>query len=382
MTGADVYKNGTLAATLTSEGPDTRFIYVPGYQGPPVALSLPLGHSVIRPGRTLPPFFTNLLPEGRRLSSLLRAVKTSGDDELTLLLTVGADTVGDVVVVPAGQRPVGPAPLVAPDGPLDFGALLTRYGIDPVAIPGAQDKLSAGMITLPGRTTAGAPAFIKLNPPDYPHAVENEAYFLRLARGMRLPVSEATLVVDDSGTPGLLVRRFDRTPAPLPAEDACQVMGRYPADKYLLPAEEVAVALAGVCAARQVALRAVYLQVLFAWLTGNGDLHAKNLSVLQDPSGEWRISPIYDVLTTLPYGDRTTALSVGGRHEGLIRQHLLGFADDIGLPPGVATRGLDLALRVTERLDEDLAQGALPFDGTTTRTLRRQLARRRRDAQP
>lgn len=39
---------------------------------------------------------------------------------------------------------------------------------------------------------------------------------------------------------------------------------------------------------------------VFAWLTGNGDLHAKNVSVLQQ-AGEWRIAPIYDAPPTVPY---------------------------------------------------------------------------------
>ncbi|MHA6524459.1 type II toxin-antitoxin system HipA family toxin [Tessaracoccus sp. G1721] len=382
MTSADVYKAGTLAARLFTDGADTRFEYLPSYAGPPVAHTLPRGRGVIRPGRTLPPFFTNLLPEGRRLSALVRAVKTSADDELTLLLATGADTVGDVQVVPSGEPPAQPPPLVSGDSPPDFGALMADYGVDRVGIPGAQDKLSAGMITLPGSARDGAPAFVKLTPPDYPFAVENEAYFMSLARRLRLPVADAELVTDSAGVTGLFVRRFDRTPARLAVEDACQIMGRYPADKYLISAEDVAMALAAACAARPVALRNIFLQFAFAWLMGNGDLHAKNLSVLQEPGGEWRIAPLYDVLSTLPYRDHSLALRIGGRTEGLIRRHLVAFGQELGLPVGVIERALDTALRATAGLDEDLAGGALPFNAATTQALRRQLSRRRKDALP
>ncbi len=51
----------------------------------------------------LPPFFSGLLPAGRRLTALRSAVKTSADDELTLLLAVGADTIGDVQILPHGD---------------------------------------------------------------------------------------------------------------------------------------------------------------------------------------------------------------------------------------------------------------------------------------
>ena len=80
--------------------------------GAPVAHTLPVGTRLARPGRALPPFFTNLLPEGRRLAALQRAAKTSGDDDLTLLLATGADTVGDVAVVPHGRPAESPRPLV------------------------------------------------------------------------------------------------------------------------------------------------------------------------------------------------------------------------------------------------------------------------------
>ena len=379
MTSADVHKAGRLAATLSTVGPDTVFRYLPGYDGPAVATTLPLGTTVTRPGRSLPPFFTNLLPEGRRLSALQREVKTSGDDELSLLLAVGSDPIGDVQVLPAGEAPSRPEPVVDGDGELDFQTLLAEHGIDPVAIPGAQDKLSAGMITLPGRARGGGPAIVKLTPPDYPFAVENEAHFLRTARGLRLPVAAASVVTDVRGARGLVVSRFDRDDGPKAVEDGCQLLGRYSSDKYLLSGEEVADAVAGVCAARAVALRNVFLQFMYAWLIGNGDLHAKNLSVLQSAGGEWQVAPIYDVLSTLPYGDHTMALSMGGRTAGFTRKHLLDFGLAIGLPEAAATRALDLALAATEGVDASL--DALPFNENMLRDLRRQLARRRRDAQ-
>ena len=90
---------------------------------------------------------------------------------------------------------------------------------------------------------------------------------------------------------------------------------------------------------------------------------------------------MYDVLSTLPYRGHTLALTVGGRTDGLIRRHLVGFGRDIGLPTGVVERGIDLVLRATASLDDDQASGALPFNDSITRDLRRQLARRRRDAE-
>lgn len=118
------------------------------------------------------------------------------------------------------------------------------------------------------------------------------------------------------------MERFDRIRqgedvVSLAVEDACQLLDLYPADKYAVGSEEVTLAAAEVCAARPVAARAALTQFAFAWLTGNGDLHAKNLSVLQQPTGEWRVAPVYDIPSTMPYGDLTMALPLDGRRRDL-----------------------------------------------------------------
>jgi serine/threonine-protein kinase HipA len=63
----------------------------------------------------VPTYFAGLLPEGRQLSGLRRAVKTSADDDLTLLLAVGVEPVGDVQIVPSGQHPTPAEPLIQVD---------------------------------------------------------------------------------------------------------------------------------------------------------------------------------------------------------------------------------------------------------------------------
>jgi serine/threonine-protein kinase HipA len=55
-------------------------------------------------------------------------------------------------------------------------------------------------------------------------------------------------------------------------------------------------------------VRNLYLRFVFAWLTGSGDLHAKNVSVLGNRHGGFTIAPVYDVPCALLYGDDTLAL--------------------------------------------------------------------------
>lgn len=104
---ADVYKAGVLAARLERHDGGTRFSYLPAYLtagGPAVASSLPLStEPVLSAAGAAPPYFTGLLPEGRRLNALRRSVKTSVDDELSLLIAAGANPVGDVQIVGHGE---------------------------------------------------------------------------------------------------------------------------------------------------------------------------------------------------------------------------------------------------------------------------------------
>ncbi|NQW73724.1 MAG: HipA domain-containing protein [Actinobacteria bacterium] len=183
------------------------------------------------------------------------------------------------------------------------------------------------------------------------------------------------------GRPGLLVQRFDRVTAlgggtvSLAVEDGAQVLGIYPADKYAVSAETVVGRLCDLCASRAVALRDLYRQLVFAWLTGNGDVHAKNLSILKS-EGEWRVSPAYDLPSTLPYRDTTMALSMLDKKSGFSRRKLLEFAGAIGLPQKIASRVLDEVLIATAPVLDWPA--SRPYRPDICRDVLRSLRQRRR----
>ncbi|MFC8382692.1 type II toxin-antitoxin system HipA family toxin [Nocardia sp. NPDC057272] len=378
---ADVYKAGTLAASInrTRQG-GTEFQYAPGYSGDPVASTLPLGTEPVTSGSgSVPAFFAGLLPEGHRLTVLRRAVKTSIDDELSLLLAVGADVPGDVQVFPAGAQPVDVPALVdcMSADELEFDRLVDD--VDRQAIPGIQNKASASMISTP--IAAGFGRFIlKLSQSGYPYLIENESAHLAAARGLKLDVVGSDLVHDRYGQPGLLVRRFDRVHEGdewrrLAFEDATQVLGLPPSSKYNVDAVQVVEALAGMVRAPLIAARNLYLQFLFAWLTGNGDLHGKNVGVLRDTMGRWSIAPLYDIPCTLVYDDDSMALPIAGRTRGLRAKHWAEFAGQVGLPAKAAKSAQQLALRAAATVDFD----QLPFTGSPLNRTRRELRLRRGD---
>jgi serine/threonine-protein kinase HipA len=295
--------------------------------------------------------------------------------------------VGDVQTLPHGEPPTqgGTAVVLDPKLPLDFDALLGDSGlIDPVALAGVQDKLSAGMISLPV-AQAGKRYILKLNAPEFPFVVENEYLMFRYARKLRIPVGNVQLVHDVARRAGLLVERFDRITTAdgaarsLAVEDGAQVLGLYPADKYSVPYSEVCHAIAAHCPAPLPALRNLVIQAAFAWLTGNGDLHAKNVSMIQSPhSSGFTISPVYDIPSTVVYGDKTLALALGGKKTGISRKHFVGWAVKLGLAERAAEQALAVALKATAPLIADLDAGASPFNAKQTRDWIKELSHRRR----
>lgn len=406
---ADVYKSGTLAARLTRTPLGIEFAYLdtyldthldtyldtnlesqlaahPATRSQPaasatsaisaapaaVATTLPLTRgATLTPAGAVPPFFAGLLPEGRRLTALRRRIKASADDELSLLVAVGLDTVGDVQVVRRGVAPSKSAdnePQLQNPREILFSDLLADdLPLDGVGLAGVQDKVSGKTIAVPVEHK-GAETILKLSPPEYPHLVENEAYFLTLARRAGVACVDHSIIFDASDTPGLLVSRFDRqlsrNPHAIPVEDGCQVLGLWPADKYNTSMFNVISALTKLCAAELVAVRNAFRQVVFAVLTGNGDLHAKNLSVLFT-DGEWMLSPAYDLPSTIIYGDSTLALPLGGKRRDISRRMLVEFAQTLGLSAKLAERVIDDVREATGDLDADLRAGALPFDQRT-----------------
>ena len=386
---AIVHKGGQRAARLARKpAGDVVFSYEPQYRGPAVATSLPRDAEPVHTvGGALPPFFSGLLPEGRRLAAIRGAVKTSADDELSLLLAVGADVVGDVQVLPEDAPPTSPVEPIGSFDEVSFREVFER-AIGPdiedrTALAGIQDKVSGRMVSLPVAYRDAA-WILKLDPPELAHLVANEAFFLAAARISGLEVADAHVVHDRDGQPGLLVRRFDRVAGdgraaddagggaselrPRAQEDACQVLGRYPADKYRLTTEELITGLAARTGAPIVAARTLLQQFAFAYLTGNGDAHAKNFSIVRsgvdpglDRCAEWRVSPAYDLPSTYPYRDVTMALTIGGKHrEDIGRADFVALGEACGVPARATARLLDELVAATpgwlDRLDE------LPFD--------------------
>lgn len=300
-------------------------------------------------GTNLPPYFAGLLPEGLRLNALARRLKTSKDDLFSLLAEAGADPVGDIHF--AADSPVD-----SPKLPTDFQEILENYvhkAQDPTGQPlaGVQDKISSSRVSLPfvrGREHA----LLKFGSPEFPDLVANEDACLRLAKKCGLPVPRHRIVQDKNGVKALFVERFDRSwnkEAKLlrryHLEDACQFLDRYPADKYRLTLQEIARGIQEICPSPEIEVLNLLRLTAFSYLIGNGDLHAKNISLLQqDALAPSRLSPAYDLVCTVIYGDETMALKMNGKNKNLKRKTFVDFGRRFGLTSGSVELMLDRLL--------------------------------------
>ena len=115
------------------------------------------------------------------------------------------------------------------------------------------------------------------------------------------------------------------------------------------------------------------MQFFYAWLTGNGDLHVKNVAVVESASNHWEVAPMYDALCTALYGDFTMALPVAGRTKKLQIRHWREFADSVGLPQAAAT----LAMKRVGQVAEGISLKDLPFSGSSLYGAERELGLRR-----
>lgn len=98
MRKALILIHGKPAAVLT-EQPDRGWevAYLPGYEGEPVSLSLPVRDAKRRyPG--FPAFLDNLLLEGAMLEAFLQKHKVDQDDCFTQLVMLGEDLAGALTV--------------------------------------------------------------------------------------------------------------------------------------------------------------------------------------------------------------------------------------------------------------------------------------------
>jgi serine/threonine-protein kinase HipA len=197
----------------------------------------------------------------------------------------------------------------------------------------------------------------------FPHLPENEHVTIRMAGRVGIVIPPSGLIELKDRSLAYIVRRFDRTDQgrKLMQEDFCQLAERSPKDKYVGSAELCAKLVHRYASAPAVEAARLFRMMVFAWWTGNGDMHLKNFSLLRGEDRNYRLSPAYDLLCTrLVIPDDKLALAVGGNKKNVTRRQWMTYADHCKLPSRVAQRVLGEIGAAIEDCAAMIARSALP----------------------
>lgn len=230
-----------------------------------------------------------------------------------------------------------------------------------------------------------------LKPPtgEFDGYVLNEHLCLELARALGLPAAHSRVMRFD-GEAAIVVERFDRTRVGrrlvrIHQEDVCQAIGCPPGRKYESEGGPGARRIVELLRASSTAPAAdvdTFIDALvFAWLIGGTDAHAKNFAVLIGAGPRVRLAPLYDLASALPYDvldphRLKLAMKIGGQY--LLRRiggsQWRRLALDVGLQ---ADAVLERARWMTEALPDAAADvlRAARADGLSHPIVRRLGAR-------
>ncbi|MGK4008728.1 type II toxin-antitoxin system HipA family toxin [Sorangium sp. So ce1036] len=337
----------------------------------------------------LPPFFQNYLPEEESALRALLARKAGVKEqqELPLLAALGGDLPGAIVVRAEDSA--------APDAERDELAPPSPPGEDALrfSLAGMQLKFSVlqqgSRFTLPV-TGQGGRWIVKLPDTRYSRVPENEYSMLAWAQeiGVRVPEFRLVQVTDVQGLPdelrfdealALAIRRFDRDEqgARIHQEDFAQVLNVRPRDKYRgHNYATIANIVRTVCGEPD--FEELVRRLVFVVLSGNADAHLKNWSLVYPDGRRARLSPAYDLVSTLAYGsglDQRLALRLSGEKDfsSIARSHFETLAEKIDASP---ERTGALVTETASRARETWARlrGSLPIAPRARETLEKHLA--------
>lgn len=332
-----VYYHTALAGYLTKENGLLFFEYADAYLSADnavrIGINFPLqtgkfGDDVVKP------FFDGLLAEDSIRFQIARLLKTDHRNTFAILKRIGGDCAGALAILPAGV-PINDLRTIEYrylDDDNAYG-ILSSLKAQPfeddedfrISCSGAQDKFVAciidNKIALP---LHGTPTthIIKPNIEGLPDSVFNELFCMKLAKACGLNAPECFIKkIKDKFF--YVVKRYDRDNAGgqwtrIHQEDFCQILNVLPENKY---ESEGGPNLAAcfhllndikVLAPSKIAFLDL---VIFNYLIGNGDAHAKNFSILHKNIIP-ELAPCYDLICTAiyaPHYDKhKMAMKLGG----------------------------------------------------------------------
>jgi|ERR1035437_1016671 serine/threonine-protein kinase HipA len=292
------------------------------------------------------PFFENLLPEGDIRAAIAVKERVSEGNVFSLLDKIGGDCAGAVSLYEEGQKlqsagkqepkEISGDDLYSIIDSQKKSPLLTGQNIR-LSLAGAQVKFAVYIkddkMYYPDDAFFSS-HLIKPENPDFEGLVINEYFCMKLAERMDITVPDVRLKrIKDRKY--LIIDRFDRliagdNRARLHQEDFCQILGHTPDRKYQKeggPGYKECYNFLSDKAGINSSERFVSM-IVYNYLIGNCDAHAKNFSILHEiervytaggklhtagEAGAITLSPFYDLVSTDVYNSlsKEMAMKIG-----------------------------------------------------------------------
>ncbi len=403
----DIWMNGRLVGRWERGAATDRLTYDESWmrlpEGRPLSLSLPFarGHAGRRTvpirGEKVRAYFENLIPDNDRILRRMRdrygARSTAAFD---LLASIGRDCSGAVQLVPAGESPgdvheikgesLDEAGVAQVLRNVTYGGPWSGDDADAfrLSIAGAQEKTAllrhGGRWCIPNGATPSTHIFklplglVGNIQADMSTSVEIEWLCMELVRELGLPAARTEIGLFEDQR-ALIVERFDRRLSGdgtwwqrLPQEDFCQATGLPPSKRYETDGGPGIATIMDLLRGSELgdADRNLFFKAqLTFWVMAATDGHAKNFSIHLLPGGGYRLTPLYDVLSTYPIQGKgpnrldphkaRLAMAVQGKNrhyllDGIHRWHWVSMAHRLGLE-GVSGMIEDVIDRVPLAID-------------------------------
>ena len=298
----------------------------------------------------IPPVLSNLLPEGILRDLTAKSLNCHPNNEFSILAYLGLNLPGAIIAKPikAGDLPHWALDHRLSTEPLQIEV---KHADTKFSLAGVQMKFSSSH--LDGRyhidkEITGDMWIIKTPSTVHKGVPVNEYTCMELAKAVGAIVPQIRLIKLDEldGLPSIRlpdeefvygIQRFDRSAeGRIHTEDFAQVFGLYPSDKYQkVNFELLGSALYRVSHERLRDIQEMAKRLLLNILLGNGDAHLKNWTMIYPGGRLPRLSPLYDVVFTIPYiTDDKLALNMSGSKQWyeMTLAHFELWAKDAKLP--------------------------------------------------
>jgi serine/threonine-protein kinase HipA len=312
----------------------------------------------INPTQTrLPPFFSNLLPEGALREYLATRANVNAVREFFLMWVLGQDLPGALRIVPTGGESTLPPDNVNSEnhsrGSREDGVL--RFSLAGVQLKFSAVNEATGGLTIRSDGEGGS-WIVKLPSARFAALPENEFAMMELARRVGIQVPETKLAplrqiaglpreTQSLGDTAFAIRRFDRLPngSPVHIEDFAQVFDVYPEAKYGKASYRNIATVVSI-ETGEAGIAELIRRLVFNTLIGNADMHLKNWSLIYPDGVTAQLAPAYDFVSTVAYiPDKNMALTLARSKAfaSVNREQFARFAGKAGLSQKLTARTVE-----------------------------------------